>query len=105
MSPKMENEDKRILLVDDDPESIKIMKTTLNWEGYSVEMARSGQVAIDKMCSWCPHLVLLDINMPGLEWNRNSQISKGQCRACLYHFCIRRIGYTSCHSRFGCWRG
>ena len=63
----MENEDKRILLVDDDPESIKIMKTTLNWEGYSVEMARSGQVAIDKMCSWCPHLVLLDINMPGLN--------------------------------------
>ena len=61
------NKDKRILLVDDDPESLRLMEATLSWEGYSVEATRSGQVAIDKMCLWCPHLVLLDINMPGLN--------------------------------------
>ena len=67
MSSRRNNGAKKILLVDDDPESVKMIKTTLDWEGYSVEVACSGQVAIDRICLWCPHLVLLDINMPGLN--------------------------------------
>lgn len=61
-------ENKKILLVDDDHESLKMMKAALDWEGYVVDMAESGKVAIDKISAdKCPHLILLDINMPGLD--------------------------------------
>ena len=69
MSSELEykNKDKRILIVDDDPESLSLMYKVLEWEGYSADVARSGQLALEKMCVWRPHLVLLDINMPKLN--------------------------------------
>ncbi len=58
---------RRVLVVDDDPDSLEIISESLRWEGYQVDKAISGKQAIEKIEHWEPDLVLLDVNMPGLS--------------------------------------
>lgn len=67
MSSKSQNEKRKILTVDDDSESLKIIRKALQWEGYQIEVATSGLEAIEKIAHWHPNLVLLDVNMPDLD--------------------------------------
>lgn len=56
----------RILVVDDDPQIRRVMRTTLTGEGYEVEDARSGEEALEKLRASRYDLMLLDMNMPGM---------------------------------------
>jgi two-component system, OmpR family, KDP operon response regulator KdpE len=56
----------RILVIDDEPQIRRLMRTTLIGAGYEVEDARTGEEGLEKMSSYHPDLVLLDINMPGM---------------------------------------
>ncbi|MCE3010922.1 MAG: diguanylate cyclase [Pseudobdellovibrionaceae bacterium] len=59
--------ERRVLVVDDDQDSLDIIAEALRWEGYVVETAISGKLAIEAIKSWDPDLILLDVNMPGLS--------------------------------------
>ena len=59
--------ERKILIVDDDIDSRRILLPFLNQAGYQVETAESGEQAIEKIQQGLPHLVLLDINMPGIS--------------------------------------
>ncbi|MEI9815131.1 MAG: response regulator transcription factor [Acidobacteriota bacterium] len=56
----------RILVVDDEPQIRRIMRTTLTSAGYEVEDARTGEESLEKLRDYHPDLVLLDMNMPGM---------------------------------------
>jgi two-component system KDP operon response regulator KdpE len=56
----------KILVVDDEPQIRRIMRTTLTTEGYAVYDARSGEEALDAVREQRFDLVLLDVNMPGM---------------------------------------
>lgn len=56
----------RILVVDDEPQIRRIMRTALTSAGYEVDDARTGEDALEKVREYRPDLVLLDINMPGM---------------------------------------
>ncbi len=56
----------RILVVDDEPQIRRVMRTTLTAHGYEVEDARSGEDGLEKLRAGKYDLVLLDINMPGM---------------------------------------
>jgi two-component system KDP operon response regulator KdpE len=56
----------RILVVDDEPQIRRIMRTTLTGAGYEVDDAKTGEEAIEKLRDYHPDLVLLDMNMPGM---------------------------------------
>jgi two-component system KDP operon response regulator KdpE len=56
----------RILVVDDEPQIRRIMRTTLIGAGYEVDAAKTGEEALEKVREFRPDLVLLDINMPGM---------------------------------------
>jgi two-component system KDP operon response regulator KdpE len=56
-----------ILVVDDEPQIRRVMRTTLSAEGYTVIEARDGAEAVDKVRGERPDLVLLDMNMPVLD--------------------------------------
>jgi len=55
-----------ILVVDDEPQIRRVMRTTLTSNGYTVIEARSGEEALEIMQKERPELVLLDVNMPGM---------------------------------------
>ena len=56
----------RILVVDDEPQIRRIMRTTLTGAGYEVDDAKTGEEGLEKVREFRPDLVLLDINMPGM---------------------------------------
>jgi two-component system KDP operon response regulator KdpE len=56
----------RILVVDDEPQIRRIMRTTLTSAGYEIDDAKTGEEALVKLRDFRPDLVLLDMNMPGM---------------------------------------
>lgn len=61
----MEQKGKRILLVDDERENIELFNESLARDGHVITSASEGQAALHKLKAWKPHLIVLDINMPG----------------------------------------
>jgi len=57
----------RILVVDDDPQIRRVMRVTLTGQGYEVDDAKNGELALDKVREQRFDLVLLDMNMPGMD--------------------------------------
>lgn len=56
-----------ILIVDDDPQIRRVMRTTLTAQGYAVNDARNGVQAMEKLSEGSYNLVLLDMNMPEMD--------------------------------------
>ncbi len=56
----------RILIVDDEPQMRRFMRTTLASAGYEIDDAKTGEEALKKVRDFHPDLVLLDMNMPGM---------------------------------------
>ncbi len=56
-----------ILIVDDEIHLVKILRFTLEHEGYNVISAFDGLEAIDKIESERPDLVILDLMLPGID--------------------------------------
>ena len=57
----------RILLVDDDQKIISLLKRGLAYEGFEVYTASDGETGLIMAKKYQPHLVLLDIAMPGVD--------------------------------------
>jgi len=58
---------KTILIVDDDLDCRTLVRTVLANNGYTVEQASDGFEALERLKSFKPDLVVLDIMMPGLS--------------------------------------
>jgi two-component system, OmpR family, KDP operon response regulator KdpE len=56
----------RILVIDDEPQIRRIMRTTLITAGYEVDDTKTAEEGLEKVREFRPDLVLLDINMPGM---------------------------------------
>jgi len=57
----------KILVVDDAPQVRRVMRTSLSAQGYTVYEAKNGEEALESIRESPPDLVLLDVNMPGMD--------------------------------------
>jgi len=57
----------RILVVDDDPKMLSLMRRGLSFDGYAVELAADGEEALRSARESAPDLVVLDVMLPGLD--------------------------------------
>jgi two-component system, cell cycle response regulator DivK len=57
----------RILLVEDDPLSLKLMRDVLQASGYETGEESNGLDALDRVASFIPQLIVIDIGLPGLD--------------------------------------
>jgi two-component system KDP operon response regulator KdpE len=55
-----------ILVVDDEPQIRRVMRSTLSAHGYVITEAKTGEEALELLRKERPDLVLLDVNMPGM---------------------------------------
>lgn len=58
---------RKILVVDDEPDFVKMLKIRIEGMGYEVLTASSGEEALDMVKKQKPAAVLLDILMPGMD--------------------------------------
>lgn len=56
-----------VLVVDDDPANVEVLKAKLEAEYFRVSTAADGKTALAFMHEDCPDIVLLDVMMPGLD--------------------------------------
>lgn len=57
----------RILVVDDDPKIVSLVRRGLVFEGYEVDAASGGAEGLHKAAEHPPDLVILDVMMPGID--------------------------------------
>src|SRR5271168_319090 len=72
------SEPRRILVVDDEPQITRVLRTSLSSQGYDIRVANDGETAIEIMKDWTPDLVITDLSMPnmdGLELCRRLRLS------------------------------
>jgi CheY-like chemotaxis protein len=82
----------RLLLVDDNPTNLQVLFQALEAEGYELLVAQSGEEAIETARQARPQLILLDINMPGLDGYETCRRLKAddQTRDCVVVFLSAR---------------
>src|SRR6516165_2890632 len=56
-----------ILVVDDEPQIRRVLRSTLSFRGYTISEAVSGEEALDLLRKIKPDLILLDVNLPGMS--------------------------------------
>jgi two-component system OmpR family response regulator len=57
----------RVLVVEDTPQIAELITSALRFEGYDVDAVGDGALALERIASWQPQLVLLDVMLPGLD--------------------------------------
>ncbi len=68
MKPMASSDGKRnILVVDDEPQITRVLKTTLSAQGYSIRAASDGIQALEEMNTWSPDLIITDLRMPNMD--------------------------------------
>ena len=63
----MKKKDIKILLVDDEPDVIEIIRYNLDQEGYKLYTASNGMEALEKAKKKIPHLIIMDVMMPKMD--------------------------------------
>lgn len=58
---------RRILVVDDEQQISRVLRTTLSAQGYDLRVANDGETALEIMKDWTPDLVITDLAMPNMD--------------------------------------
>jgi len=56
-----------ILVVDDEPQITRVLKTTLSSQGYGTRTASDGEEALHTLRDWSPDLIITDLRMPNMD--------------------------------------
>src|SRR5580704_10461558 len=57
----------RVLVVDDEPQITRVLRTVLTGQGYQVRTAGEGESALSDFTEWRPELVITDLFMPHMD--------------------------------------
>jgi two-component system KDP operon response regulator KdpE len=57
----------KILVVDDEPQITRVLRTSLSSRGYEVRSANDGESGLDLFAAWQPDLVITDLSMPNMS--------------------------------------
>jgi two-component system KDP operon response regulator KdpE len=60
-------EQSKILIVDDEPQITRVLRTALSTQGYSIRIAANGVEGMEAVHEWKPDLVITDVSMPQMN--------------------------------------
>jgi two-component system, OmpR family, KDP operon response regulator KdpE len=67
MSMETSTTTSRVLVVDDEPQITRVLRTVLGSQGYDVRTAGEGETALSEFVGWHPELVITDLRMPHMD--------------------------------------
>jgi two-component system KDP operon response regulator KdpE len=67
MEAVQESAKSRVLVVDDEPQITRVLRTVLSSQGYQVRTAAEGEAALSDFKEWSPELVITDLYMPHMN--------------------------------------
>lgn len=67
MRPTEQSQPAKILIVDDEPQIIRVLRTALSTQGYTVRFAANGIEGANIAGDWKPDLVITDVSMPEMN--------------------------------------
>ena len=62
-----QQENVRVLVVDDEPGIVDVISMALRHHGFSVETVANGKQALDQVRRWRPHVMVLDVMLPDMD--------------------------------------
>ena len=71
--------ERNVLIVDDNPMNMKLVRVLLTGEGYEVRTAADALEALDILKEWRPLLILMDIQLPGIDGLELTRRLKADC--------------------------
>jgi signal transduction histidine kinase len=77
MVPAMVPQESTVLVVDDTPTNLQVLFDLLSEQGYRVAIAKNGETALQRLQSYLPDLILLDVMMPGIDGFETCRRLKG----------------------------
>ena len=57
----------KILVIDDEPQISRVLRTALSTQGYSLRLAGNGEEGMEAVHAWKPDLVITDVAMPRMN--------------------------------------
>lgn len=73
----------RVLVVDDEPEIRRALRTGLGYHGFDVRAVDTGEEALRQAAAWRPDVVLLDLGLPGIDGFQVLDRLRGRTRAAV----------------------
>ena len=78
-----------ILIVDDEPQIRRVLRSTLSSHGYVLTEAKTGEEAVECVRKQRPDLILLDVNMPGMGGIEAAREIREACGAPIIMLTVR----------------
>jgi two-component system KDP operon response regulator KdpE len=67
MKQNEQDQPAKILIVDDEPQITRVLRTALSTQGYSLRIAANGVEGMEAVHTWKPDLVITDVSMPQMN--------------------------------------
>lgn len=96
MKPAEKQPCARILLVDDEPQITRVLRTTLSAGGYLVQVAADGVQGVEAVRAWKPDIVITDLSMPELSGVAMIREIRAFSKVPIIVLSVRDIERTKC---------
>jgi two-component system, OmpR family, KDP operon response regulator KdpE len=67
MKPNEHDQPAKVLIVDDEAQITRVLRTALSTQGYSIRIAANGVEGMEALHEWKPDLVITDVSMPQMD--------------------------------------
>ena len=79
----------RLLIIEDDPDLQKILKSQFELDNYTVELAGCGREALEKLKTFQPEVIILDLNLPDTDGLKLCKNLRSQTKAPIIILTVR----------------
>jgi len=92
VAPAAQPAPRRVLVIEDNPDTAESLRTALKMEGHDVETTQDGPSGLEKIRAFAPDVVLCDIGLPGMNGYQVAKIVREE--ASLRPFMVALTGYA-----------